>query len=54
MERFLSHEEISRLATALEKQTLTSQNPYPSAAILLLLLTGARRGEIVGLQWQNV
>jgi integrase len=54
MERFLSHEEISRLATALEKETLTSQNPYPSAAILLLLLTGARRGEIVGLQWQNV
>ena len=29
-------------------------NPYPSAAIKLLLLTGARRGEIVGLRWQNV
>lgn len=29
-------------------------NPYPSAAVKLLLLTGARRGEIVGLQWQDV
>ena len=54
LERFLSAEEISRLATALNAETHTTGNPYPSAAINLLLLTGARKGEIFGLQWQNV
>ena len=54
MERFLLAEEISRLATALEAEAVRTGNPYPSAAIKLLLLTGARRGEIVGLRWQNV
>jgi len=46
LERFLSAEEISRLAIALEAEAETTGNPYPSAAIKLLLLTGARRGEI--------
>lgn len=32
----------------------SSGDHYPTAAIKLLLLTGARRGEILGLQWQNV
>lgn len=54
LERFLLAQEISRLATALEAEAETTGNPYPSAAIKLLLLTGARRGEIIGLQWQNV
>jgi site-specific recombinase XerD len=54
LERFLLAEEISRLATALEAEAETTGNPYPSAAPKLLLLTGARRGEIIGLQWQNV
>jgi len=54
LERFLLAEEISRLATALEAEAVRTGNPYPSAAIKLLLLTGARRGEIVGLRWQNV
>jgi integrase len=54
LERFLLAEEISRLATALEAEAEMTGNPYPSAAIKLLLLTGARRGEIIGLQWQNV
>jgi integrase len=54
MERFLSEEEIARLARALEAEAAASGNPYPSAAIKLLLLTGARRGEIASLQWQNV
>ena len=54
MDRFLSEEEIGRLAHALDAETAASGNPYPSAAIKLLLLTGARRGEIAGLQWQNV
>jgi integrase len=54
MERFLSEEEIATLARGLEAETAASGNPYPSAAIKLLLLTGARRGEIASLQWQNV
>ena len=54
MERYLSDEEIARLAVALEAETKKSGSQYPAAAIKLLLLTGARRGEITGLQWQNV
>jgi integrase len=54
MERFLSEEEIGRLARALDAEAASSSNPYPSAAIKLLIVTGARRGEIAGLQWQNV
>ena len=40
MERFLSEEEIARLAGALDAETAASGNPYPAAAIKLLLLTG--------------
>ena len=40
MERFLSEQEISRLAAALEAEAASSGNPYPAAAIKLLLLTG--------------
>jgi integrase len=54
MERYLSDGEIARLAVALEAETKKTGNQYPVAAIKLLLLTGARRGEIFGLQWQNV
>jgi site-specific recombinase XerD len=54
MERFLSEGEIAGLAQALDAETAASGNPYPSAAVKLLLLTGARRGEIANLQWQNV
>ena len=54
MERFLSEDEIARLAMALDAEFNRTDNPYPAAAIKLLLLTGARRGEILGLQWQHV
>jgi integrase len=54
MERFLSVEEIARLAMALHAELGRTNNPYPAAAIKLLLLTGGRRGEIIGLQWQYV
>jgi integrase len=43
-----------RLAVALYAETKKTGNQYPAAAIKLLLLTGARRGEIFGLQWQSV
>jgi integrase len=54
MERFLSEAEITRLAAALDSEANRSGDPYPAAAIKLLLLTGARRGEIIGLQWEHV
>ena len=54
MERFLSEDEIARLAVALDAEFNRTGNPYPAAAIKLLLLTGGRRSEILGLQWQHV
>jgi integrase len=54
VERFLSEPEIARLAEALDAEAQHSGNPYPSAAIKLLLLTGCRRGEIVNLRWEHV
>jgi integrase len=54
MERFLSETEIARLARALDEETEASGNPFPAAAIKLLLLTGCRRAEIMGLKWQHV
>jgi integrase len=54
MERFLSETEIARLAEALETDAAASGNPYPAAAIRLLMLTGCRRSEIIGLRWQDV
>ena len=54
VERFLSEAEIAQLAEALDAEERRSGNPYPSAAIKLLLLTGCRRGEIVNLCWDIV
>ncbi|MGA8401141.1 MAG: integrase arm-type DNA-binding domain-containing protein, partial [Stellaceae bacterium] len=54
VERFLSEAEIARLADALDAEVQQSRNPYPSAAIKLLLLTGSRKGEIVNLRWDHV
>ena len=54
MERFLSEAEIARLAIELDAEANRTGNPFPAAAIKLLLLTGARRREITGLQWQRV
>ncbi|MBI2071197.1 MAG: tyrosine-type recombinase/integrase [Elusimicrobia bacterium] len=44
--RFLSHEEISRLLEVCDKRI------YPVVACALL--TGMRRGEMLGLRWENV
>ena len=54
VERFPSEKEIARLADALDAEAQQSNNPFPSAAIKLLLLTGCRRGEIVNLCWGHV
>jgi integrase len=69
-ERFLSTAEIGRLGRVLDQAargplTLSARkekaaavtvtlSPYALAAIALLLLTGARRGEILGLTWAQV
>jgi integrase len=54
VERFLSEPETARLAAALDAEVEASGNPFPSAAIKLLLLTGCRRGEVVDLCWDYV
>jgi integrase len=52
MERFLSEAEIARLGEALDAEAKATGDPYPAAAIRLLLLTGCRRSEILGLRWE--
>lgn len=54
VERFLSETEIACLSQALEAETERSGNPYPAAAIRLLLLTGCRKSEIANLLWEHV
>jgi integrase len=51
IERFLSELELARLGEALTAEAETTGDPFPTAAIRLLLLTGARRNEIADLQW---
>jgi integrase len=54
MQRFLSEQEIARLAAALHAEASASGNPFPVAAIKLLLFTGCRRSEIMDLRWEHV
>ena len=51
--RFLSRGEIDRLHRVLDRQTRGSDRQQADI-IRLLLLTGCRRGEIVGLRWSEV
>jgi integrase len=54
-ERFLSGAELRRLGDALAAvEQNGSEDPAAVLAIRLLLLTGARRDEILGLRWQDV
>ncbi len=54
MERFLSEVEIGRLALALDAYRSEGGNEFAVAALRLLLLTGARRNEILSLEWRDV
>jgi integrase len=53
-ERFLSFSEMGRIGEALSRLEASGENSTAIAAIRLLLLTGCRRGEIIGLRWQWV
>ncbi|MDH3662175.1 MAG: site-specific integrase [Alphaproteobacteria bacterium] len=48
----MSDAEFQRLATALDRHALI--RPDQVDAVRLLLLTGCRHGEVLGLQWQDV
>ena len=50
-ERFLSDDEIRRLSAALAAHE--GQHPEQVAVVLLLLLTGCRKGEILTLRWSD-
>jgi integrase len=52
-ERFLTADEFARLGKALREADKT-ESPHMIAAIRLLIYTGARLGEILGLQWDWV
>jgi integrase len=51
-ERMLAPAELARLGEALDRVGVAS--PYATAAIKLLVFTGARLGEVLGLRWEWV
>src|SRR3984893_4759353 len=53
-ERFLSFKEIGRIGEALTKVEAEGGNQMAIAAVRLLLLSGCRRGEILGVRWKWV
>jgi integrase len=54
-ERFLSSDELARLGVALEAAEKANKlTPFGLAAIRLLVFTGARASEILGLTWADV
>ena len=54
LSRFLSREEIDRLLEALELHAQSDGAGRQADIVRLLLFTGCRRGEIVGLRWSEV
>jgi integrase len=54
-QRYLSAEELARLGKVLaEAEREGSEHPSAILALRLLILTGARSGEILGLRWKEV
>ncbi|MBF0179623.1 MAG: tyrosine-type recombinase/integrase [Magnetococcales bacterium] len=53
-DRFLSQEELARLGEALTRVETEGGNPVALAVIRALILTGCRKGEILGLRWSEV
>ncbi len=53
-ETYLSLEDIRKLGTVLSELESEGENPTGIACLRLLALTGARKGEIVGLRWDEV
>jgi len=54
-ERYLSSQELARLGVALaDAERRASEPPAAILAIRLLLLTGCRKSEILGLRWEHV
>lgn len=53
-ERYLDDAELKRLGDALREAMAEGENPYMIAAILFLLITGARKGEALNLRWNEV
>lgn len=49
-DRFVTEAEMPRLMAAIDEE----DNPHLRAAFLLYLLTGLRRGELLGLRWSDV
>ena len=55
LERFLTEEEFRRLGETLDALEAVGWVPvHAAAALRLLMLTGCRSGEIVGLRWEDV
>ncbi len=52
MERFLSVQELKQLGEALEEER--ADYPEHTAAVLLILFTGCRSSEILGLRWSDI
>ena len=50
-ERFLTKNELPRVLTAIEDHV---EHPYVKAALLLIILTGLRKTECLGLEWEHV
>jgi integrase len=48
--RFLSEEECQKLLTCCKE----SRNPYLYSIVVIALTTGMRRGEILGIRWQDI
>lgn len=57
-ERFLSDDELARLGDALRRaeagELSSSVSPFVVLALRLIILTGARKGEVLGLRWNDV